>query len=530
MNCNTAVFYDVENLISLFNNKSHKTLQLDEIHKRILGLDVVQGISVQRAYADWALQINRNLRSYVLQIGIEPVQIFNTNHNDKVKNAADVSLIIDAVECLSRHPGIENYVIASGDGIFAFLAKKLHEYGKRVIGCGFDRNTNMIFRNSCDVFISLEKSDHSLNIVVKNINKGTIIIHAEEDERERPVYMPPKSVPPSPANIPNSLPKIRYSEILLQSNVPILKKAEDIPSELHLIKRMLNLIFDEGNPTVNLEISLFRTYVDHFLPSFKLAKYKCKKFVDFMKLVVTNSPYCLMVTDATVIRISLRGTEEEKSTQVEDIPDLFFTLQDGTNVNSLFDIEDGVPFTFSLGKPNELSKPLEVEMAEIGKSENIAEPILEMDELEAQNEPEKTDEIDESEELKGLEKAEIVIEPTVKTTELSNNDENPPEKNSIRKWIKDSFIRLSQDNKLSAAEVKLLLTREYAQETFTLRTPIFKKFNSREDPHEQRLVDGKVRYWKEEFIFRGKPYLVFKEWAEKQHRARFEAWLEKIDS
>ena len=85
MTCNTAVFYDVENLLSLFNAKSSNTLQLGEIHRRILDLEMVSGISVQKAYADWAQQINRNLRSYVLQIGIEPVQIFNTTKMTRLK-------------------------------------------------------------------------------------------------------------------------------------------------------------------------------------------------------------------------------------------------------------------------------------------------------------------------------------------------------------------------------------------------------------------------------------------------------------
>ena len=154
MLCNTAIFYDIENLLGVFSGKNNTVLNLDEIYRRVLETEGVHGVSIQKAYADWALIPNRALRDSVLQVGIEPIQIFNTNQNDRVKNAADVSLIIDAVELISKRPEIENYVIASGDGIFAFLSKKLHEHGKRVIGCGFDRNASNTFRYSCDYYIS----------------------------------------------------------------------------------------------------------------------------------------------------------------------------------------------------------------------------------------------------------------------------------------------------------------------------------------------------------------------------------------
>jgi len=162
MACNTAIFYDIENLMGVFSGKTNTGLHLDEIYKRVLALDGVTGVSIQRAYADWAIPMHRNLKTSVLQVGIEPIQIFNTNQNDRVKNASDISLIIDAVDLAARQPEIVNFVIASGDGIFAFLSKKLHQHGKRVIGCSFEKIANPIFRNSCDFFIGLEKSDKAI--------------------------------------------------------------------------------------------------------------------------------------------------------------------------------------------------------------------------------------------------------------------------------------------------------------------------------------------------------------------------------
>jgi len=460
MTCNTAVFYDVENLINLFSSKSNKTLQLDEIHRRILDLDVVQGISVQKAYADWMLQVNRNLRSYIMQIGIEPVQIFNTNQNDKVKNAADVSLIIDAVELLARHPEVENYVIASGDGIFAFLAKKLHEYGKRVIGCGFDRNTNIIFRNACDVFITLEKTDQALSAVVKNFNKGTILPPSEVEQ-----------LAPVEIKIPNKLPKNKFSEILVQSGISIWKNSRDMSASLHLMKRMVNTLFEHREADVELEISLFKAYVDHFLPNFRIGHYGYKRFGEFMRFLVTASPYCLLESGGTVLRIAKRSeSHKEKDVLLEDIANLrFISTQDGKVFSSLFDIEDGVSFSFDT-KATESSEP--------------AEP-----------------------------------EPKLVKAE------------SARSWIKNTFARLSQENKLNAREVKRLTTAEYSQASFGVKTPVLKELKTRSQQvlREQRLVNGKVAYWKDEFKFNGKSYIIFKEWTDRQHRAKFDVWLKKTD-
>ena len=478
MTCNTAVFYDVENLISLFNVKGNKTLQLGEIHRRILDIEVVEGISVQKAYADWALQVNRNLRSYVLQIGIEPVQIFNTNQNDKVKNAADVSLIIDAVELIAKRPEIENYVIASGDGIFAFLAKKLHEYGKRVIGCGFDRNTNITFKNACDIFIALEKTDAALTAVVKNFNKGTIAAPSQDApannaaEAEHPV-IPPAYVPPSPPaaelRIPNKLPKNKFSEALIGSDIPIWKNARDLSGSLHVIKRMINVLFELADTDSDLEISLFKAYLDYYLPNFRMRQYGFKRFGEFMRFLITASPYCLIVSEGTVLRIARRDAALGKNDALmDDLPHLTFIYNDGSTAKSLFDIEEGTSFTFNLE-----SKPL----------------------LESKQTEDKD----------------------IKTE-------------SARKWIKNTFLRLSKENKLTAKEIKQLLTEDYAKKTFGTKAPAFKVLNTKTPLRDQRMVDGKIKYWKDNFKFNGKSYLIFKEWTDKQHRAKFEAWLKGIET
>ncbi len=87
-------------------------------------------------------------------MGIEPIQIFGFAKGN-MKNAADIQLVIDALEILYTKEFIDTFVIVSGDGGFSALAKRLSSYGKRVIGCSYRSTVNHIFVNVCDDFIYL---------------------------------------------------------------------------------------------------------------------------------------------------------------------------------------------------------------------------------------------------------------------------------------------------------------------------------------------------------------------------------------
>jgi hypothetical protein len=484
MVCNTAVFYDIENLMGLFTGVNSTTLQLDEIYRRILELDDVSGVSIQKAYADWAIPINRNLRNVVLQIGIEPVQIFNTNQNDKVKNAADVSLIIDAVELLSKRPDITNYVIVSGDGIFAFLSKKLHEYGKRVIGCGFHRNSNVIFRNACDYYISLEKSDKSLTAV----SKKSKLTRPSALNKPETAIAPAEAIEPV-GKIPSRFPKNKFTEALAEANLNIwLAEGNEINSSLLVLRDLVNALFSrETEETADLEISVFKTYVDYYIPGFKISDYRFKRFNEFLSFLLTGSPYCLYAAESNIIKITRRSSIKNPKTQAEDKKGLVITTADGKKLKSVFDIPDNTSFTYSILPPEKSAKkPTRTRKPRASKA--------------AAKQPLATPQ----------------AEPAVIT------------EGSIRKWIKNSFGALSNENKLPPAEVRRMTTPEYTQKIFGIRTPVLREVVTRSNLQEQRTVNGKIKYWKDVYKFNGKSYLVYKEWNVALHRDRFAAWLGKF--
>jgi len=467
MQCNTAIFYDIENLTGLFGAKTNTSLHLEEIYRRVLDLDGVCGVSVQKAYADWSLQQYRNLRTSILHIGIDAVQVFNTNLHDKVKNAADVCLIIDAVDLISKQPEIENYVIASGDGIYTFLAKKLHEHGKRVIGCGFEIISNVIFQNACDYFISLEKTDSSIVATSKrripNLLQVPVPLAEEEIKNIEPIIEPT-------VKIPKKFAKTKYSEAVASANIEIWKDMGDSSGCIHVVRKLVESVFIDSTKNMpGIEVSVFTTYLSHYLPGFKVTSHGFKRISEFIRFILTGSPYCIYSISDNVLLMAPR--EVAKGNIMEDIKGLLITTYDGSRYNSVFNVPTDEPFVYSITPENK---------AELLKPEKIEEHVEEKEDVKA---------------------------------------------DSVRKFVKEAFDELSRLDALPVNEVKKLTTADYSRSKFGLKTPILKEISDDSNLTEERRVNGKVKYWKEPFKFNSKSYLIYKEWVASLHKNRFIKWL-----
>jgi len=153
-----AVFYDIENLICGYSEKTIiQNLSLKSVFKKITN-KIKDKIAIQRAYANWSDPRLNGLKNDIVELGIAPIQMFGFGKGSQ-KNASDIQLTIDVVETLLKNDFIETFVIVSGDGGFSSLAKKLHEYGKNVIGCAYKKSTNKVFQYVSDDFIWLEEPE-----------------------------------------------------------------------------------------------------------------------------------------------------------------------------------------------------------------------------------------------------------------------------------------------------------------------------------------------------------------------------------
>ncbi len=156
---NTAIFYDIENL-TMGRSNPNLNFSLKQIQTNLENTNIVNKIAIQCAYADWSDYRLRLLKNEIQELGIEAIQIFDYSHK---RNAADMQLAIDVMELAQSRPTLEVFVIVSGDGAFAALAKKLHEYGKTVIGCAYEVQINRILKSVCDHFIPIPAPHGDLN-------------------------------------------------------------------------------------------------------------------------------------------------------------------------------------------------------------------------------------------------------------------------------------------------------------------------------------------------------------------------------
>jgi uncharacterized LabA/DUF88 family protein len=170
MKFNTAIFYDLENLLKGygFGQRMIQGLSLKEIYHRIKSAEGIENISIQRAYANWSDSRLGFIKNEILELGIEPIQVFGLSSGNTLKNVADIHLVVDLMDLLHHHNYLQNFVIVSGDGGFASVAKKIREYGKRVIGCAYEKSANKVFKAVCDQFIWIEdpedNSDYGMGI------------------------------------------------------------------------------------------------------------------------------------------------------------------------------------------------------------------------------------------------------------------------------------------------------------------------------------------------------------------------------
>ena len=107
--------------------------------------------SVRRIYGDFSNQQLRSWSEILQKHAIDPYQQFAYT---KGKNAADIALVIDAMDLL--HSGrFDGFCLVSSDSDFTRLASRLREQGADVYGFGAQK-TPESFRQACRRFIYTE--------------------------------------------------------------------------------------------------------------------------------------------------------------------------------------------------------------------------------------------------------------------------------------------------------------------------------------------------------------------------------------
>ncbi|MCA2217181.1 PIN domain-containing protein [Jidongwangia harbinensis] len=181
-----AVFLDYENLaIGARDHLGGMTFDLRPVADALAERGRVV---VRRAYADWSYfdEDRRMLtRSHVELIDI-PQKMGASR-----KNAADIKMVVDALELAFEREYISTFVLCTGDSDFTPLVHKLRELNKRVIGVGVERTTSALLPPACDEFLFYDRLDG-------------VEVPPSRPRRSRPaaaapVLVPAKAVEPVPA-------------------------------------------------------------------------------------------------------------------------------------------------------------------------------------------------------------------------------------------------------------------------------------------------------------------------------------------
>lgn len=153
---------------------------------------------IRRAYACYTShQANCWRNSPYARIGATPIHAPSVT---KGKNAADISLAIDAIE-IAITGKADVVCIATSDGDFSMLGHKLREYGVTVLGIG-DRRSPEGWQGACDHFA----------IVDQTLDEKAIPL-PDPDAAPRPPRFPLKAVAKAILEIVDERPLVALSVI-----------------------------------------------------------------------------------------------------------------------------------------------------------------------------------------------------------------------------------------------------------------------------------------------------------------------------
>jgi len=285
---NTAILYDIENLIGGYGKADMlSSLSLKDIHNEILKKEIGK-IAIQRAYANWSDPRLNILRGDIIELGIEPIQMFGFGRGPQ-KNASDIQLAIDAIDIAFTRKAVEIFIIVSGDGGFSALAKKLHEYGKMVIGCAFGRTTNRVFEAVCDDFIWIEEPKDEYSQTKEKI-EFTDPILIDYTKRFKPMIAKGEEVIKQASQILNFLATNKDASYLLKN--------------------------------VGLNISVFSQALSYRIIDFNYITLGFTKFIDFIRYVSRESKIKLIHNPPSEYRLLFYDSFVKGFEDVEPITDL----------------------------------------------------------------------------------------------------------------------------------------------------------------------------------------------------------------
>lgn len=140
-----AIFVDYDN-VAIGATEAKRKFDIRPLMERVL----TEGrVVLKRVYADWTG--HETDKRAMHEAGFELIDIPARRWSGK--NAADIRMVVDALDLCHRDPKVDTFVIVSGDSDFTPLVSRLRAHHRRVIGIGFEHTASSLLIDACDSFV-----------------------------------------------------------------------------------------------------------------------------------------------------------------------------------------------------------------------------------------------------------------------------------------------------------------------------------------------------------------------------------------
>ena len=217
---NVAVLWDIENVTPSLNS-----IFIDGVSEYSESLGRVVAA---RAYCDWSKQNFRHLAPQLTSLYFYLVHIPRRRSQ---KNAADIQLVSDALELLTKHEHIDTYILITGDSDFRALVLALRRAGKQIhIICDL--------QNASQELLALADTFKDVRELLPDEEEEAAFAEAElRDEKPKPLSGKSEDV----------IREYWYECLAEASSVMLQENKFPNPGSIKLRMRMLNPNFNEKN-------------------------------------------------------------------------------------------------------------------------------------------------------------------------------------------------------------------------------------------------------------------------------------------
>ena len=141
----------MKNLYGVFIDADNISAEMAE--KAICRLLVEGDVRFIKAYGNWSRKAS-HWKRIVNKYGVEATHRYNIT---RTKNAADISLTVDATASLYGHLDYNSLAVVSSDSDFLPLVQHAQACGRKAVGLGCQK-TPVTYSQQCDVFHYIDES------------------------------------------------------------------------------------------------------------------------------------------------------------------------------------------------------------------------------------------------------------------------------------------------------------------------------------------------------------------------------------